>query len=295
MPFRKKTAGSRAKRTKKTTKKRVVKKRVAKKKAKYGGGSTILRMRNNYTSWFPPRAVVKVGNSSDWVASPAIAGAGIWTASMSYNDITPFSLSPFSNSQSYAGLSQLLHSSYGASASIYEKYRVLWSKVRVEVFRLGAPVGSVSIVLAPEMIGGNIPANNAIAEMYPLNKTATLNNDSVRSVVLTQSINIRKFNGLTKEEYGQDEYAAVCNANPSIGLGYWNCSIKPISGAAELAGVWGMRARVEAMIELFAPWDAGVNNPTLATVQEEKEEKEDPVIIPPVAKKATPKVVRLAK
>lgn len=213
------------------------------------------------SGWFPPRTVVRSTIQSDWAGFPAIGIAGVYSYRVKINSIwqplVGFSAAP---GITYTGLSTLMNSAGGFTNSIYRLARVTWSKITVEVNRATAPVNSIECAVYPNADGAlatTLPVQ--IANM-PNAVVRTYMNDSTAPTKLVRSIIPRKMLGLSREQYGDSGFYADDISDPVV-VRQWVVSFKPCNGAAEAAGTYVHRVKLDALIELSDPWDANLNIP----------------------------------
>lgn len=242
--------------------------------SKYGNGNNLIQLRGGQ-SWWPSMVRVVGAYHSPWASIPAIGAGTTFSFSVKMNSTwQPCIQSPMSDGDTYTGLEQILNSTYGTAASVYSKSRILWQECTVEVFRNTGAVNAAALALVPSQPSGTAPNNPALGEAYPLAKSATISNDAVTSVFLSQKVNCRKFFGLTKEQYAQPGFYGSSTADPANGQGGWTLNLKPLNNQAEAANVWAFRVILKAIIELTEPWDYASNHP-VKTPADQPESKDD--------------------
>jgi len=227
------------------------------------------------TSWFPPRQVVKAAFKSDWEALGAI-GAPLAQYAIKLNSVTAPLNAVIAVPQTFNGLSTLLNGVGGAVNSVYQWYRILANHLTVEVMYIGdqAAAGGtpgLELALYPSQASGPTASSMIQAANQAYVKTATIWSTSTKPVKMSSKITTRKFLGLTKETFGQDEYYGASGFDPANTI-YWILMYQTCPALGTGANTWAWRFHMNAIIELSEPYNNSDIPPTLT---EKKDESKD--------------------
>lgn len=240
------------------------------KRSKYGNANGILRMRGP-AGWFPPRAVVKSSIQSDWQAMPPIAAGATYSFAVKLNSVyQPLVNTPVSTPFSYQGLATLMNSTHGFTDSIYHIAKVMWCKITLEMNRATNPVNSMEVALFPDVDNTSVITSPFVISNMPNSVVRTYMNDSTHPLHMSRSVSVRKMIGLTKASYSDELFASTTTTDPTQTYP-WVLAFRPLNSAAEAAGTYSFRVKLEALIQLNQPWDPTIIVPPFA----EEEKKED--------------------
>lgn len=218
-------------------------------------------------SWWPRRQVVRATLATDWVPFSTTDGSANYTIGIMNTVQQPLAATPFSITDSYRGLNGLLASTFGLTGSIYKLARVLHFKIKIDVMNTtnsAANVAPIEMYLFPSNLVTTTGVPGAGSMKYAANQPyckrciVSTNENTMRSMSI--AFNIRKYFGLTKESYGQDEYYCDAITDPASKCA-WIMAYQSIGGGVA-AGVYTIRAKIDAIIELSGPFDANMLDPS---------------------------------
>lgn len=229
---------------------------------KYGyKGHQALKMLGS-VSFFPRRQVVKGVIQSDWLGIGGGAGAFTNYTLMANTCLAPL-LPVTGELNSYQGLQALMSSVSTNRSSIYQYYRILHVKLTMEVMCTNptAAAPGLEFGLYPHSVVSPVAATANEAGNRQYAKTSQCWLGASRPSRVTVSMSPRKFQGLTKATYGQDEYYGA-SANDPVNKIYNVVWYQSVPAGVLAGGTYAWRFRQVAMIELSEPYDTNMLLPT---------------------------------